>query len=430
MTTYDVIIQNGYVQERESVVDIAIEGSKIVSVESDISETATKIIDADENLVTPSFTDCHMHADRSFALCGGRHPVGNEYEPDSIGLRSSYANEKFDEHFNNISKEELTKNIIRDIQGTVTAGSGYVRTHLGLDHVSDPMMMEATLDARDAVQDIVDVQIVPFVVNSLFDEKVRDLFEECIEMGINQVNNEEILMGGIGTGSEEGKNIDRTIDEWFAFAKKYDLDLDVHIQDHGSLGAYTIEQLIQSTGVHDYEGRVTGSHCYGLAHLPDEWQNKILDRAAEVDLKLTTCYSSTPCSWPLRECLDKDIPVGHGTDNTHDYIMPYGISDSLTGLLIESVKLTDFEGYSEDIFWYQSNEGFQSLWELVTHKGASVLGIEDYGITEGTPADLVVLDEPSREWSITRQASGRYILKGGSIIAKDNTLLPEYNVLE
>jgi len=429
MDSYDLIVRNAYVQERDSVVDIGIVDDRIESVESTISETATESIDADENLVTPSFTDCHMHADRSFALCGGRHPEGNEYEPDSIGLRSSYTNEKFDEHFNDISKEELTNNIIKDIQGTVAAGSGYVRTHLGLDHVSDPMMMEATLDARDAVEDIVDVQIVPFVVNSLFDEETRKLLEECIEIGLDRVDSGDLLLGGIGTGSKEGKEIDRTINEWFALADKYDLDLDVHIQDHGSLGAYTIEQLIQATEANEYNGRVTGSHCYGLAHLPDEWQHTILDRIAEADMNLTTCYSSTPCSWPLRECLNHDISVGHGTDNTHDYIMPYGVSDSITGLLIESVKLTDFEGYPKDIFWYQSNEGLRSLWELITHEGAAVLGIDEYGITEGTTADLVVLDEPSREWAITRQATRRYVLKEGSIIAKDDTLLPEYDAL-
>ncbi len=430
MSSYDILIKNAYLQERDSVVDIAIVGSTIEAVESEISETATEVIDADEQLVAPSFTDCHMHADRSFALCGGRHPVGNEYEPDSIGLRSSYTNEKFDEHFNNLTKEELTENIIRDIQGTVAAGSGYVRTHLGLDHVSDPMMMEATLDARDAVEDIVDVQIVPFVVESLFKDDVRQLLEECIELALERTGGTDVLMGGIGTGSEEGKNIDRTIDEWFALAKKYDLDLDVHIQDHGSLGAYTVEQLLQATAANEYEGRVTGSHCYGLAHLPGEWQNEILDRIAELDVNLTTCYSSTPCSWPLRESLDKDICVGHGTDNTHDYIMPYGVSDSITGVLIESVKLTHFEGYPEDIFWYQSNEGLESLWELITHKGASVLGIDDYGITEGTTADLVILDEPSREWAITRQATRRYVLKGGSIVAKDDALRPEYDALD
>lgn len=430
MTEYDVIVRNAYVQERDSIVDIAIKDGNIASVQPALAASTAEVIDAEENLVSPSFTDCHIHADRSFALCGDRHPIKNEYEPDSIGLRSSYTNEKFDAHFANITKEELTENIIKDIQGTVAAGSGYVRTHLGIDHVSDPMIMEATLDAREATQDIVDVQLVPFVVNSIFDQETRELLEECIERGIERAGKENILMGGIGTGSSEGKQIDRTINEWFVIAKKYDLDVDVHIQDHGSLGAYTIEQLIQAIEAHEYEGRVTGSHCYGLAHLPGEWQDHILDHAAEIDLKLTTCFSSTPCKWPLRSCIDKDISVGHGTDNTHDYIMPYGVSDSITGILIESVKLTDFEGYPKDIFWYQSNEGLQSLWNLITHDGGAVLGIDDYGIKEGTSADLVVLDEPSREWAITRQATRKYVLKNGRIIAEDDVLLPECNALQ
>ena len=123
------------------------------------------------------------------------------------------------------------------------------------------------------------------------------------------------------------------------------------------------------------------------------------------------------------------MPVGHGTDNTHDYIMPYGISDSVQGALIEAVKLTQFEGYPEDIYWYQSNEGLQALWRLITHDGAAVLGIDDYGLREGTRADLVVLDEPSQEWAITRGATRRYVLKNGTVVAEDDALLPEYDVL-
>jgi len=429
MPEYDILIEDGYVAERDRVVDVGIVGRTIETVDPNIRGSADRTIDAGGNLVTPSFTDCHMHSDRSFALCGERHPVGNDYEPDSVGLRSTYTHEQFDEHFTALSTDELTENIIRDIQRTVAAGTGYVRTHASLDHVPDPMLMEATVAARAALDDIVDVQVVPYVADSLFDDDARALLVESIERGLDAMDRDDLLLGGIGAGTDEGKQIDQTVDEWFALATEYDLDLDVHVQDHGSLGAYTLGQLLRATEAHDYEGRVTGSHCYALADVPDAWRDDILARAEAVGLTLTTCYSSTPCTWPLRECLDHGIAVGHGTDNTHDYIMPYGISDSIQGALIESVKLTHFEAYPADIYWYQSNQGLEALWRLITHEGASVLGIDDYGVRAGTAADLVVLDEPSPEWAITRQATRRYVLKAGTVVAEDDELLPEYDAL-
>lgn len=430
MSEYDTVVREGYVQDRDQVVDIGISDGEIRTVEPDIDGTGMRTLDAAGNLVAPSFTDCHLHADRSFSLCGGRHPQGNDYKPDTVGLRETYTHEQFDEHFGDLTVEALTEHIIQDVQRTVAAGTGYVRTHLSLDHVPETKLMEATLAAKAALDDIADVQLVPYVASSLIeDDDARALLCESIELAQDRVGEGELLLGGIGTGATEGKDIDRTIDEWFALATEYGLDLDVHVQDHGSLGGYTLERLLQATMAGEFEGRVTASHCYTLADLPVAWREKLIDLAAKADVQMVTCYSSTPCTWPLRDLLDAGIPVGHGTDNTHDYIMPYGISDSIEGALIESVKLTRFEDYPEDIYWYQSNEGLQALWDLITHSGAAVLGIEDYGLAPGTPADLVVLDEPSQEWAITREATRRYVLKDGRVVAEDDQLLPEYDAL-
>ena len=431
MVDYDVLIRNAYVQERDQIVEIGITGDRIQTVASNIEGSAGLTIDAEGDLVTPSFTDCHMHNDRSFALCGGRHPVDNEHEPDEVGLRSTYTHEKFDNHFADLTIEELTENIVRDLQATVEAGTGYARTHISLDHVSDPMLMEATLNAKEKLRDVLDLQVAPYVAGSLLEnEEARVLLFKALDMGRERIGTEDMLLGGIGSGTAEGKRIDMTIQEWFAVATEYDLDLDVHIQDHGSLGGYTIEQLIKATKAHGFEGRVNASHCYSLADLSGDWTAKVIDSLSEAELTVTTCFSSTPCSWPARELLESGIHVGHGTDNTHDYIMPYGVSDSILGILMESVKLTQFEDYPADIYWYQSNEGLQTLWSLITHEGATVLGIDDnYGIEEGNVADIVILDEPSQEWAITRQAARRYVIKAGNVVVKNDKLLSEYNVL-
>lgn len=431
MSEYDTIIRDGYVQEHKAVVDIGITGNEIRAVEPELDGTADHVIDAEKNLVTPSFTDCHMHNDRSHSICGDRHPVDNEYEPDATGLRRSYTHEGFDEHFADLTTAELTENIVRDIQGAVANGTGYVRSHVILDHVDDTKIMEANLRAREKLKDVVDVQLVPMIVGSLLEnEEARELLFEAIEMGLDRMDPEDLLLGGIGTGSNEGKHVDRTIDEWFTIASRYDLDIDVHIQDHGSLGVYTIEQLIDGAKRHGYEGRITGSHCYALADVPPEWEDKLIELMNDVDMDLTTCFSSTPCEWPMRKLLDGGIPIGHGTDNTHDYIMPYGVSDSIQGAMIESVKLTHFEAYGEDIHYFQSNQGLQDLWGLITHKGASVLGVDSqYGIEAGNAADLAVLTEPSQEWAITRQADCRYVLKNGTTVVRDGTIVESHDQL-
>lgn len=44
------------------------------------------------------------------------------------------------------------------------------------------------------------------------------------------------------------------------------------------------------------------------------------------------------------------------------------------------------------------------------------------GLAESEPADLVVLDEPSPEWAITRQANRRAVIKDGTVVARDGEI--------
>lgn len=60
---------------------------------------------------------------------------------------------------------------------------------------------------------------------------------------------------------------------------------------------------------------------------------------------------------------------------------------------------------------------------MLTTRAAAVTDVDDgYGIVEGSPADLVVLDEPSPEWAIIRQASRRAVIKDGTVVARDGEI--------
>lgn len=60
-----ILIKNGHVVDplykRDEVLDVLIEDKKIIKVETDISETADKIIDASGLYVMPGFIDLHVH---------------------------------------------------------------------------------------------------------------------------------------------------------------------------------------------------------------------------------------------------------------------------------------------------------------------------------------------------------------------------------
>lgn len=204
--------------------------------------------------------------------------------------------------------------------------------------------------------------------------------------------------------------------------------MDIHAQEIGTLGEYLLERMIDYMKEYDYQGRVTASHSFSLADLPDWKLESLIQSSKEVDLKYVTCYTSTPASMPIRTLFDEDVVLGHGTDNTRDFGIPSGSCDSLEGLLIQVHKLKRSK-WEEERKWFESNPGMETLWDMLTYQGAKVVGKNDYGIQEGNKADLVVLDEPSLQWSILKQANRSHVIKDGQVVASDEEILPEFDSL-
>jgi cytosine deaminase len=55
---------------------------------------------------------------------------------------------------------------------------------------------------------------------------------------------------------------------------------------------------------------------------------------------------------------------------------------------------------------------------MVTANAARTLGLEDCGVAEGNPADLVLVDAPDRWDAIRRLATTTLVVKGGEVISE------------
>ncbi len=425
MATYDLLVEDAYTVEHDDVVDIAIEDGVIREIAPEI-DGAERVIDAEGNFVSPGLIDCHMHIDKSFAAAGERVPKGN----DETFLFDRIARQER-EYFDQASIEEIRENATRDVQMAVAAGSTYLRSHVTVDaEIRGTDNMEAAVGARERTADIADLQLVPAGRDELTSEGLETL-HEAIEMGADAPIRDPVLLGGSDPAS--GNNdIERSFETWFEVAEEHDVDIDLHIQDGGTLGIYTLERLMAHMRRVGYQDRVTASHSFALAHIPDWRVEEVLSEAAELGLKFVTCYQSTRSEMPVKTMLTmKDVILGHGTDNDRDFVFAQGNADSVEALFVEMNKLHGDRTFVEDYRWFESNEGMAALWDMITYQGARVLGIEDeYGIEEGNPANLVVFDEPSPQWTIISGGTREYVLKDGAVVAEDGELLPEYRVVD
>lgn len=426
--SYDILITDAYLYDRDAVRDIGIRDDRIETIADSIDGSGGIEIDADGHLVGPGFVDSHVHMDKAYSAAGERFPKLNDR-----GTNFSTAAEAGDRHYTESSSDELEANAVKLGREAIANGTLYMRTHVNVDVEMGTKALEAILAARERLSDVLELQIVPMASNGILaTEETPALMREAIEMGADAV-------GGADPATRSD-DVATAIDTWFEIAREYDIEIDPHIQHPSTLGVQVLYEMADRTEAYDYQNRVTASHSYCLAEMaglefdvdtpglvPAELKtfsegqlDTAIDRFAEVGMKFVSCHPSTRPGMPINAFDEADIPLGWGSDNIHDWIIRHSRPDALQGALANAFKL-DYNQYS-----FATNPGIGLLWQMATEGGAAVMSIEDrYGIEEGLPADLVVFDEPSPQWAVIRQATRRYVIKAGDVVAENGSLTVE-----
>ncbi|MGB9958809.1 amidohydrolase family protein (plasmid) [Haloferax prahovense] len=406
----DLVIRNGYLEQTDAIVDIGIDDNEIEAIESKIEASGTRELDVGGGLVSPGFIDAHFHTDMAFAAAGERFPNYNEQTYSRMELVG-----KSQEFFANESVSDLKSRIRRAVEQAVANGILHMRNHVYVDSNVGTKIVEATLEVRDELDDVLDMQIVAFPQQGfLRDPGSQDAARAALEMGAD-------LVGGIDPASMNN-NIEGTIATWFDIATDYGVDIDAHVHDRGTVGMYTLERLATETVERGYEGRVTASHCFSLADAAaTEGQpylegrlEQAMETFAAADLRVVTCYQSTRPGMPIQQFHDNELVMAHGTDEAQDVWESHGNLNPLEAMQIASLKLRLASGRR-----WGTNDGLASLWQLITNQGAEILDIGDtYGIETGTPADLVVHNVASPQWAIIENPAPQYVIKNGHIVAE------------
>lgn len=414
---YDLVIRDGYVQSRGERVDIATDGGMIVEVAETVDGTGQEEFDAEGNLVSPGFIDAHKHIDRALSATGERFPLANEDPNDSPG----YIGELFDSYYEETPRDVLEERVVRNLEMAVESGTTHVRSHIAVDHSIGTDLVEIVLDAYEETRELVDLQLVPYATRGLDESEpaVREAITRCQE----SLGEENVQLGGsIGLhgGSDSVQNYDATVSRWLDLASDLDVDLDVHVTARGAAGYYALMRLAENTRQYEYDGRVRVVHAWALAHLPDWWLGPLLETLAETDIDIVTCYNSIRESMPVDDIFERGLTLAHGTDNDQDFVYANGNADPLEAAMVMSYKLIGDWHFDERYRWSETNRALGLFWQMLTREGALAVGIEsDYGIAVGSNADLVVLDEPSPQWAILRQATRRAVIKDGRVVARD-----------
>jgi cytosine deaminase len=196
------------------------------------------------------------------------------------------------------------------------------------------------------------------------------------------------------------------LDRIFGLADSYGVPLDLHLHDRGELGAWQAELVVERTRALGLGGRVTISHAFFLGTVGEPRASELLDQLSEAGISLATVAPGSAPVPPLHECKELGIPVGLGCDGIRDLWSPFGVPD----LLERAMLLAWRSGYRRD-------DELELALEAATFGGASVLGLDGYGVDEGCAADLVVVAAETPGDAMMRRPARSLVLKRGRIVA-------------
>jgi cytosine/adenosine deaminase-related metal-dependent hydrolase len=415
MPVYDLLIRNAYLHQRDAVVDVGVADGRIAKIRESLSGAAAETVDADGDLLAPGFADAHKHLDRALAATGERRPVAN----DRPNTSPQYVSDLFDAYYEDLTVDELADRVAETLRMAVAAGTTHVRTHVTADTSVGTDTMEAVLRAASRLDGALDLQVVPYAAGGYDDAVGETLVTRAIEMAADRLDGQVLLGGSLGLlGGQAAPSVDATIERWFRLATAADVDLDVHLTGRGAAGYYALDRLAAATRDEGYEDRVTVVHAWTLAHIPEWWLDGVLARLDRSGIGVTVCYNSLRPGMPIEQ-IDRRTRLAHGTDNDQDFVYPHGNADPIEATQIASYKLIGDWHFDPDYRWSETNPALDLLWKTITLGAAETMGIDGYGIKTGTPADLVLLDEPSPEWAIIRRATRRKVWKAGRLVAED-----------
>lgn len=402
-TTADLLLRNVKPWGETKTIDLAVVNGRFATPTPGMA--AKNTIDAAGRLAVPGFIEPHIHLDKVM--------INKDVRANRSGTLTE-AIEIIWEKKKTYTIEGVVARAGSIIESGVANGVTHIRTHVDVDTIGGLKPMEGVLAAREKYKHLVEIQIVAFPQEGILRDKgAEELMWKAMEMGAD-------VVGGMPFNEASPADSKRHIEIAFEIAKKYDADIDMHVDETDDPHARTLEMLADQTVANSWQGRVTAGHTCALAGYPADYAAAVIRKVKQANLHMITNPATNLMlqgrldAQPKRrgitrvgELLDAGINVSFGQDCVRDTFYPFGRDDSLeVALLAAHAAHLSMPNQIEQVF------------AMPTVNAARVMGLKDYGIRPGGPADIVIIDAPDAAEAIRLQAPRRWVIKNGRVVAE------------
>ncbi|MBN4864061.1 MULTISPECIES: cytosine deaminase [Providencia] len=410
-------IHNVRLPERNGLWRIDIDNQKITAITPQVDgEILPESLNGEGGLVSAPFVEPHIHLDTTQTA---GQPSWNQSGTLFEGI------ERWAERKAMLTHDDVKNRAWQTLKWQIANGIQHVRTHVD---VSDPTLtaLKAMLEVKQEVAPWIDLQIVAFPQEGIMSyPNGEELLEEALRLGAD-------VVGAIPHFEFTREYGVESLHKTFALAEKYDRLIDVHcdeIDDEQSRFVETVAALAHAKGM---GSRVTASHTTAMHSYNGAYTSRLfrllkmskINFVANplVNIHLQGRFDTYPKRRGItrvKEMLAADINVCFGHDDVFDPWYPLGTANMLQ-VLHMGLHVCQLMGYQ------QINNGLK----LISEYSARTLNLQDYDVSEGKRASLLILPAENGFDAVRRQVPVSYSIRDGQIIANTQPAVTQIHLEE
>ena len=399
---YDILIRNSQLRSQpEKRFEIAIKGGKVKEISERIKGTADVDIDAQGNLVTESFVNAHLHLCKVYTLEMMDEEAMKVYQGDDMGKAmtaielAARVKEKYDEAW-------IIKNVRKAMALSAKFGCTHTRAFADVDTKARLEGVKALIRAREEFRGIVDIQVVAFAQDGIVREPgAADLVRQAMELGAD-------VVGGIPWIEFTDADIAEHVKICFDIAEEFDKPVSMLVDYAGDPGLRSLEIMALETIKRGWQGRSLAHHARAMALYPKPYFQKVAALMKKAHMGVVSDPHTGPLHARVRELREEGVLVCLGMDDISDAYYPYGRNNLLEVAFLVS-----------HLLWMTTREDMEALYDMVTTLPAQAIGLNDFKLEAGTPANLVVLDEPNVLEALRNHAAPAYVISHGELVDQE-----------
>jgi cytosine deaminase len=360
----------------DPLMDIGVQGGRIAALAPRLEGSAREQLQGQGRLVCAGFVETHIHLDKSclFNRC------------DCETTRFPHlAMERVSAIKPQITVEDVTARAAATLEKCVLHGCTRMRTHVEVDPRIGLRFFEGVKALIDSYAWAVDVEICVMPQEGLTNNPGTD------ELMVAALRNGARVVGAAPNyDSDRAAQIRRV----FEMAREFDVDIDMHLDSGISGGDLDTHLVCDLTEQYGWGGRVAIGHVTKLSTMKPADVDVVARRMADAGVALTVLPATdlylggrhrdadVPRSVvDANRLVESGVVCSISSNNIQNPFTPFG-----DGQLIRQAST-----YA-NIIQRGNAADVRAVWSMITDSSARLLRQGDYGIREGAPADLVVVD--------------------------------------